>query len=280
MKKYHFIQELPLSQMDEMDALFDEKVESITWFERYEKWFFEAIFQEDGKSLVELILASNNIQAIISVIPEQDWLLKVYEDFPPLEIGAFYVYGSHIKTTPPPSLLPLLVDAATAFGSGHHESTFGCLQALTHLKAHVNVNYGLDMGCGSGILAMAMASLWKNARIKAVDNDLEAVRVTAENAKLNKLNNIEAFQNEGFDGGVFEKSPKFDLICANILASPLIFMAPLLARTLDGDGFVVLAGLLATQEESVLEAYIAEGLSLYKRIPLGVWVTLVLRKNT
>jgi ribosomal protein L11 methyltransferase len=166
------------------------------------------------------------------------------------------------------------VDAATAFGSGHHESTFGCLTALSALQSTHTFKNALDMGCGSGILALGIASLW-DCPVVAIDNDSEAVRVTLENAKLNCKENIHAFTNNGFEGGV----GTFDLIAANILAGPLIQMAPDLENALNQNGFVVLAGLLATQADDVIKAYGDVGITLVEKIQVGVWNTLVLEKK-
>lgn len=211
-----------------------------------------------------------------SPLPQENWLEAVHKNFPPLTIGKFFVYGSHTKEHAPTSLIPLQVDAATAFGSGQHESTEGCLQALSFLSEHTTFTSLLDMGCGSGILALAMASLWK-ASVLACDNDPEAVRVTRENALINKSQHlITAEVSEGFQN---VKGKTFDLITANILATPLCEMAEDAAHALSQDGVIVLSGLLNRQAEDVITAYKRQGLTLTTTFPIGEWTTLVMRKK-
>ena len=274
MKKYHFVVEVPFEKMEKISVVFEENVESISLFENEEKWFFEAIFHEEDIALVQNLAHKVGIIPAIDLLPEIDWLKKVHEDFPPLKIGKFYIYGSHVKEMPPENIIPLLVDAATAFGSGHHESTFGCLTAFSELKATHSFSSALDMGCGSGILALGIASLW-DCPVLGIDNDPEAVRVTLENAVLNHKANVNAFINDGFEGLV----GKFDLIVANILAGVLINMSLQLVAHLSSKGIVVLAGLLATQADDVIQVYEDAGMNLIKKISVGAWNTLILEKK-
>jgi ribosomal protein L11 methyltransferase len=280
MKKYHFIVPSSFEKMDELSDIFEETAESVSLFEDQGKqeWFFEAVFHQEDIAMIQTLANDAGIQIVIEELPNIDWLKKVYEDFPPLTIGRFYVYGSHVKEVPPADLIPLLVDAATAFGSGHHESTFGCLTALGLLAKSYSFSNMLDMGCGSGILALGMASLWDGSVI-GVDNDAQAVRVTIENAQLNRKENLQAFVNDGFSGELLNAFPKFDLIAANILAGPLIEMAPSLAHVLSDSGFVVLAGLLSTQAQDVIAAYQKAGIDLVREMPVKEWSTLILQKR-
>lgn len=211
----------------------------------------------------------------------RNWLAENLTAFPPINAGRFYVHGSHIHTPPPPSTLPMLIDAATAFGSGEHQSTYGCLLALTDLAKQkhpvtIGAGHALDMGCGSGILAMAMALQWKIPVI-ATDIDEESVRVTKFNAHRNGLASyITAFPGDGFHTRGVKVNAPYDIICANILARPLCSMAHQLSASLAPNGRVILAGLLQRQESMVLAAYRAQGLHLIRRYPLAPWVTLVL----
>lgn len=276
---------LDLHFMEDLSTLLEEDVLSLTWYEKEpEKWVFQAIYDPAIEShlkdkmnhfLVEKGLPSLPFQS--SNLPQKDWVEAVYQVSPPLSIGKFYVYGSHVHTRDQGSLIPLLVDAATAFGSGQHESTEGCLKALSLLSDHESFARPLDMGCGSGILAMAMARLW-NVPVQACDNDPEAIRVTQENAKLNHLHSlIEARVSEGFEG---LQSNTFDLITANILAGPLCQMAGDAARVLVPQGFIVLAGLLNRQAEDVIDAYRSQGLKLFDQLFIGDWSTLIMRKES
>lgn len=208
-------------------------------------------------------------------LPQKDWVHAVYQGFSPLTLGCFYVYGSHSQEAPPEEFLPLKVDAATAFGSGHHESTEGCLRALTLLSDEHSFQNPLDMGCGSGILSLAMARLW-NVSVLACDNDPEAVRVTTYNAALNGLSSLITAQvSEGFES---IPGKTFDVITANILAGPLCQMAPDAVRALKSEGIVILSGLLQTQAQTVIEAYQKAGAQLYKRLNVGEWSTLIMQR--
>ncbi|RZI46143.1 50S ribosomal protein L11 methyltransferase [Candidatus Finniella inopinata] len=209
-------------------------------------------------------------------VDHQDWLSVCYQQLAPRTVGNYYVYGSHDKAVAvPPGLMPLQIDAATAFGSGDHQTTSGCLQAISDLR-HDDFKTLLDMGCGSGILAIALAKAWPDATVIAVDNDPESVRVTRYNCDLNDCPDIQALVSEGFDQ---LSLPQVDLIVANILAKPLCHMAPMMGQTIAQNGWVILSGLLERQQNDVMEAYQREGFKLVKTYPLDTWTTLVLQKG-
>jgi len=220
---------------------------------------------------------------IIEDLPPIDWVSHSYQGFPPIRAGRFFVHGSHHEGTVPAGSIPLLVDAATAFGTGEHGSTKGCLMALDRLSRHVKLprngrGGALDMGCGSGILALAVA---KRLRIPvtAVDIDPEAVRVTRLNASINGIKTrIRAEGGDGYHTPIVGKHKPYGLITANILARPLARMAPQLRRHLKRGGYAVLAGLLNRQERHVLQAHRTQGLHLVARIPVGEWTTLVVKR--
>ena len=213
----------------------------------------------------------------------RNWLAENLSSFPPIRAGRFFIHGSHFEGRPPVGTLPLLIDAATAFGSGEHQSTYGCLLALDGLakrgqplRVGPDGGRALDMGCGSGILALAMARHWR-IPVVATDIDEESVRVTRYNAKLNGLANLmDCFPGDGFKSRGVKQAAPYDVICANILARPLCRMAHDLSRMLAPGGRVILAGLLESQEAMVLAAYRMQGLKLKRRIRLSPWVTLVL----
>jgi ribosomal protein L11 methyltransferase len=222
---------------------------------------------------------------VVEHLPLIDWVSFTQQSFPPLRIGRYFVYGSHHDGLVPPGSVSLQVDAATAFGSGEHGSTKGCLLALDRLARRTGParrcgrrGGALDMGCGSGILAMAMARTWR-MRVTAVDIDSESVRVTRFNAARNGVAGLVAAQGgDGYRTAVVRRHAPFQVVTANILARPLARMAPRLARVLARGGHVVLAGLLARQERHVLQAHRAQGLRLVARIPVGEWTTLVMRR--
>lgn len=221
-------------------------------------------------------------QAGIETVPveRRDWLRHVHDNFPPVEAGIFFVHGSHHTGACPPELTPLVIDAATAFGSGEHETTKGCLLALQELKAQgFTPGAALDMGCGSGILAIAMTKLWPGLKAAAVDIDPESVTVTARHADMNgAAGDVEAGAGEGYAAPLAQSRAPYDLIAANILAGPLIAMAGDLAMALRPGGRAILSGLLARQGDEVLAAHTAQGLTLTDRRDIGGWLTLTLEK--
>ncbi|MCX7338420.1 MAG: 50S ribosomal protein L11 methyltransferase [Alphaproteobacteria bacterium] len=216
----------------------------------------------------------------IAPVDNRDWLSVCYQQLPPHTIGRFYVYGSHNTEPFPDGLIPLQVNAATAFGSGDHQSTTGCLLAISDFADTHQFSKMLDMGCGSGILAIAMAKVWQG-RIVAVDNDPESVRVVAENSHINDCDPlVEKVLSEGFAHPALNQlNEEFDLIVANILAKPLCLMAADVKRSLKSGGFVILSGLLDRQQDQVLQAYRDQGLFLFKSYHIDQWATLVLSAN-
>lgn len=215
----------------------------------------------------------------IELLPETDWLEQTWKNFPPRQIGPFFIYGSHTNATPPADSIGLEINAATAFGSGEHETTTGCLLTLNDLKEEGKQFFTpLDMGCGSGILAMAATKLW-SVPILAVDNDPESVRVTLANAQMNHCEDkIIPLCNEGFEGTIVQEHGPFDLIIANILANPLCIMAPDMVKNLQSGGRIILSGLLRRQREEVLSAYNAAGATFVGEKFLGDWMTLQLTR--
>lgn len=215
-------------------------------------------------------------------LPPIDWVSHSYRGFPPIRAGRFFVHGSHHEGPAPGGSVALLVDAATAFGTGEHGSTHGCLLALDRLSRWLRLprrrsGGALDMGCGSGILALAVAKRW-HVPVAAVDIDPEAVRVTRVNAGLNRTGALVRAQGgDGYRTALARQGRPYRLITANILARPLARMAPDLRRHLAAGGVAVLSGLLARQERHVIQAHRAQGLRLVARIPVGEWTTLVLR---
>jgi len=203
----------------------------------------------------------------------RDWVADNRRDLPPLSIGRFRLLGSHHDEAPPAGSLLIRLDAATAFGSGRHATTAGCLIALQDMARTLRPRRVLDMGCGSGILAIAMASLWP-VRVMAADIDPEAVRVAAANARRNGVRLSTAIS-DGFRAPAVLAAGPYDVIVANILANPLKRMAGALAAALTPGGRAVLSGLLAADAHAVVAAHRARGLLLQRRIVIDGWATLV-----
>lgn len=215
----------------------------------------------------------------VAVVPASDWVAATQLRLPPIQAGRFVVHGSHARAHLPQGRVPIEIDAGLAFGSGEHATTHACLCAIDRLaRRRGRVRRALDLGCGSGVLAIAAARCWP-ARIVAVDNDPIAVRVAAENLRLNGVaGRVEATLAEGYRHPLVRRARPFDLILANILADPLIALAGELRRHLAPGGHAVLSGLLDRQAEAVIRAHARRGLRLVRRIDNGPWVALVLRR--
>jgi len=230
-----------------------------------------------------LALASGLLQAPtppceVKALEVRDWVSEVQQRFPPLHVGRFYIYGSHVASPPPPGKIALKISAGAAFGSGEHATTSGCLLALGHLSRRRFLRT-LDMGCGSGILAIAMAKAWRRP-VTGIDIDPVSIAVARENAFLNRVHHAMQFEaGNGYHTPLVRRKAPFDLIVANILARPLVRMAPSLAKHLAPSGVAVLSGLLGEQARMVLSAHRMQGLRLHRRIIIDRWHTLMLQKN-
>ncbi|ADM10421.1 ribosomal protein L11 methyltransferase, putative [Parvularcula bermudensis HTCC2503] len=211
------------------------------------------------------------------LLEDRDWVSHALEGLGIVKAGAFVLFGRHdADKVNAEDGLPLQIEANRAFGTGHHPTTAGCLEALTAL-AKGEPRRLLDLGTGSGVLAIAARRLFPEARIVATDIDAPSVAIAAENAALNKAPGIVFLEATGVPQEVAEEGP-FDIILANILAEPLISLAPALAAALAPTGQIVLAGLLDRQEDGVTAAYGREGLTLKGRFDGGTptWPTLLL----
>ena len=217
----------------------------------------------------------------VEEVPERDWLSYSYQQFPAFAVGSFFIYGSHHKGDVPGDKFGLQIDAATAFGSGEHGTTAGCLEAMEWLKEQGMCPWHvLDMGTGSGILAIAAWKLWKTP-VLAVDNDPEAIRVTESHRLLNHIPdgkmNILSAVGDGFSAEITQQRAPYELVIANILAGPLKEMAGDLKSVLDDGGRVILSGILNEQAASVIDAYTAQDLHVLKTFEIDGWTTLILQ---
>lgn len=247
-----------------VDLLYREPPEAAALAERLRP-FCEAV----GARLEELEIAA---------VPAEDWVAATQLRLPPILAGRFVVHGSHARNQLPPGRVPIEIDAGLAFGSGEHATTRSCLLAIDRLARQRRFRRVLDLGCGSGVLAIAAARCWPAARIVAVDNDRVAVRVAAENVRLNlPSSHVRVELADGYRHPAVVRGGPFDLILANILADPLIALAGDLARYLAPGGRAVLSGLLDRQAPAVLTAHRHHGLRLATRLDDGPWTALVLR---
>jgi ribosomal protein L11 methyltransferase len=246
----------------------------------------ELLFQEKPDlDHIRLYLTSQGLDPQVPIqvteIPDQDWVTASLRDLKPLQIGSFWIYGAHCQPKASAGTINLEVDAGLAFGTGHHETTTGCLLALEHLKKFFNPQTILDVGTGTGILAMAAHRLWSGSEcVLASDIDNLAVRVTRENVRKNKMTGkIKAFTAAGVRHNTLQHNAPYDLLIANILARPLVSLAVDLSGLLKTGGFIVLSGLLTRQVNYVRSAYRLQGIDTFKVIPMGEWSTLILHKR-
>jgi ribosomal protein L11 methyltransferase len=228
----------------------------------------------DGNLLTKL--AGKEVH--VALLPDIDWIKLSQEGLPPVRAGRFFVYGAHDAGVVPHGVIPIRIEAGLAFGTGHHETTALCLRVLSDLsKKHRFANV-LDLGCGTGLLAIGAAKLWRRP-VLASDIDVVAVEVTKENASANgEAPLIRALTADGLTHPVLAKQAPYDLIIANILASPLTKLAPEIAKALAPGGMLILSGLLEWQENLVLSFYRPHRLQLRNARRAGVWSALTLER--
>ncbi|WP_299813663.1 50S ribosomal protein L11 methyltransferase [uncultured Jannaschia sp.] len=246
-------------------------------------WEVGVYFAEapDETALALLAAAYGARPFTISEVPPTDWVAHVRRELRPVEAGRFFVYGSHDAESVPADRVALLIEAAMAFGTGHHGTTQGCLQAFEALlQAERMPGPVADIGAGTAVLAMAAAMVWEDVPVIASDIDAVAVEVAAANVAENGLaGRIECVEAAGFGHPVLTEAAPFALIFANILKGPLIDLAPDLAAHAAPGGHAILSGILNPQAEDVIAAYTAAGFALADRLTLGDWTTLTLRRS-
>ncbi len=230
----------------------------------------------------------NHDRLILSRTAAKDWVSESQKLLQPVDSGLFFVYGSHDTDKIPGDRINILLEAGQAFGTGQHETTHGCLLAIGELAKEIEVpKTALDLGCGSGLLAIAMSRLWP-ITIVASDIDPIATETTRDNGLANEIPlvapgsgrpGLAAITSDGFGSAELTRESPYDVIVANILARPLQDMARDIVANLSGHGTLILSGLLDRQEEAVLEAYAREGMGLVRRYVRGEWHSLMLRQK-
>jgi ribosomal protein L11 methyltransferase len=268
-------------------TLLDDHADAVSAFEiAPEEWRVEAYRQSRLASpelAAQLALAAAAAGGTLAEfgeesLPARDWLAENQLSFPPLRVGRFFVYGSHYDGKVPAGAIGIAVDAATAFGTGEHPSTRGCLLALERLARRQGFHRLLDIGTGTGILSIAAAKLLHRP-VLAGDIDPRAVCVARRNAVRNGVTGLVQYRAApGYRDRLIRKS-RYDLVLSNILARPLAVMAADLARSLAPNGRAVLSGLLRRQEPVVLAPHRGCGIVLDHRLVIDGWSTLVMRRR-
>lgn len=233
--------------------------------------------EEEARSMEAGLRAHEALTVEVEVLADADWLAMSLSGLPPVEAGRFFVYGAHDQGKVPEDRVNLKIDAGAAFGTGHHGTTVGCLEAFDRLLETETFDKVLDVGCGTGVLAIAAARTGSPVAV-GTDIDEPSARIANENAAINDAQ-CEFYFASGLDDGRITQHLPYDLVFANILAAPLVELAPDIAKALKPDGVAILSGLLRTQEERVLDAYRPLGFVVEQTIHHDAWSALQLRKS-
>lgn len=231
---------------------------------------------EEVEGLKALLSGRDGLTVLVEKLADADWLAMSLSGLPPVEAGRFFVYGAHDQGRVPPNRINLKIDAGAAFGTGHHGTTVGCLEAFDDLLKREAFERVLDVGCGTGVLAIAAARTGSRIAV-GTDIDGPSVRIANENAELNGADARFVHASGLNDRRVREHGP-YDLVFANILAPPLVALSQDIKEALKLGGVAILSGLLRTQERRVSAAYLSRGFILERRIHHDAWSALVLRR--
>ena len=264
-----------------MMALEDGPV-SVSLFEREDdetEGWIELLYEAepDAEAVRQTAGLSKAYPATCAPLPDEDWVKLSQTGLPPVIAGRFALHGSHDAA--PEGKLAILIEAGPAFGTGHHGTTRGCLLAFDALlEDGFEPASVLDVGTGTGALAIAARLALPDAEILGTDIDPDAVEESRRNSEKNGAADIDFFAADGFDH-VKLVAKTFDLVFANILAGPLIELAPRIGQAMHGGSVAILSGLLESQADEVSAAYLALGLHIERQDPLEGWSTLVVRKT-
>jgi len=231
---------------------------------------------DEAKGIEARLKSHAGLSVAVEKLADADWLAMSLSGLPPVRAGRFFVYGAHDQGVVPRNTVNLKIDAGAAFGTGHHGTTVGCLMAFDELLKRERFERVLDVGCGTGVLAIAAAKTGSRVAV-GTDIDQPSVRIANENAKLNMADArfVHAF---GLNDRKVRGQGPYDLVFANILAPPLVSLAQDIKEALQLGGVAILSGLLRTQERRVSAAYLSRGFILERRIHRDAWSALVLRR--
>lgn len=260
-----------------LEAL-DDVPPAVSSFELGERglWEVEAFFETEPDEAA--LKAATGFEMRIVAIEDENWVARALDGLPPVQAGRYFIYGSHSAAAVPANAIGLRIEASYAFGTGHHGTTRGCLIALDNLLKRRRFENALDLGCGTGVLAMAFARSVHRLAV-ATDIDPLAASKTRENAQINRAAPyMRISAGNGFRAAYIAESAPYDLIFANILAGPLVQLMPGIRKHLAPGGNAILSGLLDEQANRVMGAARTLGLRVLRRSALEGWVTLVLER--
>lgn len=246
--------------------------------EDHDVWRIDAFPTEaHERTAIEAVLGGfPDLRVTTEVLADADWLAMALSGLPPVRAGRFFVYGAHDRGLAPASTINLRIEAGAAFGTGHHGTTVGCLLAFDELLKARRFPKVLDVGCGTGVLAIAAARTGSEVAI-GTDIDRVSVRIANENATLNKAG-AQFVHAAGLGHPDVRGNGPYNLVFANILAPPLVALSQDIKMALKPGGLAILSGLLRTQERRVLAAYLSKGFKLHRRLHRDAWATLVVRR--
>lgn len=274
------------SSIATIELMFEENALSVSSFEKEKGAYWQVDILLPSKiDKIDLSAISGILDYKLEPLEMHDWVTENQKDFPPLEIGKFYIHGSHLP--PKADAVSLEIDAGRAFGTGEHATTAGCLLAMQELATQNAkdvkpadragaIKTIADIGCGTGILTLAGKHLWPDAYIIGSDMDAPSITTAIENAANNKMPDLPFVTAAGMQHPQLQEHAPYDLIIANILAGPLIDLAPEMCSVLARNGFMILSGLLIRQEDEVLAAYEAQGLQCTNRLHRDEWSAVTL----
>ena len=222
-------------------------------------------------------LSGYDLRVSREILADADWLAMALSGLPPVRAGRFFVFGVHDRGRVPMGLIPLRIEAGAAFGTGHHGTTVGCLLALDRLLRRRHFARVLDVGTGTGVLAIAAARTGSRV-VVGTDIDPVSVRIAGENAHANRAH-ARFTRASGLAEPLVRGCGPYDLVFANILARPLVRLSPQIVQACRPGGAVILSGLLRSQARMVLAAYLSRGMALEARIGRDAWMTLLLRRR-
>lgn len=244
--------------------------------EAHDVWRIDAFpnAADEAAAIERVLRRFAGLRIAVETLADADWLAMSLSGLPPVRAGRFFVYGAHDLGLAPPNTVNLRIEAGAAFGTGHHGTTVGCLIAFDRLLKAKRFERVLDVGCGTGVLAIAAARTGSRIAL-GTDIDPISVRIANENAGLNRAD-ARFVHAAGLGAAAVREDGPYDLVFANILAPPLVALAQDIKGALKPGGMAILSGLLRTQERRVLAAYVSRGFRLEQRLHRDAWATLTL----